>query len=127
MERLTPPPSGRLVPKIWTQWPLSPRLIKSFGPEAGPSNPQENNDSNGENKVGESVPAETEPLDDEKAKGNPCSCYQCNLMYTYFGYRTERYTAAQITVARSYETKARQPSQDRISRRLQLDGKHLAV
>lgn len=64
MERLTPPPSGRLVPKIWTQWPLSPRLIKNFGSEAGPSKPIDS-------VVGDNVtePAEAAEPEDEESKG----------------------------------------------------------
>jgi hypothetical protein len=70
MEGLTPPPSGRIVPKIWTQWPLSPRLVKTFGPEAGPS---DRIDSVAGDKVIEPARTAPEP-EDEESKGNPCSC-----------------------------------------------------
>ncbi len=82
MEGLTPPPSGRLVPKIWTQWPLSPRLVKSFVPEAGLS---DRIDSVAGDKVAEPAPSAAE---DEQSKGTHCLCSQCRVLLTYFGCRT---------------------------------------
>jgi hypothetical protein len=110
MEHLTPPPSGRLVPKIWTQWPLSPRLIKNFGPVRH-SNPQEKNISVEGSQISESVPATTEP-DDEKAKGGPRSCDQCNLMYTYLG--TERKDIRHLRLLSPVRTKQKHDSLRRI-------------
>jgi hypothetical protein len=84
MEGLTPPPSGRLVPKIWTQWPLSPRLFKTFGPQERHS---DRIDSVAGDKITEPAPPAAEPEDGE-SKGNRCSCSPCRFLHTYFGYRT---------------------------------------
>lgn len=108
MERLTPPPSGRLVPRIWTQWPLSPRLIKNFGPEAGPSDLQQKDDSTTESKVPELAPPTTEP-DDEEAKGSRSSYFLFHV-HLFTDFDIERKDLRQLRLLSPVRTKQKHDS-----------------
>jgi hypothetical protein len=64
-QTLTPPPSGRLIAPVWTQWPLSPRLAKNAGSYPDVSKRYEKNEGS---KIKEPAPASTK-LNDETSKG----------------------------------------------------------
>jgi len=125
-EALTPPPSGRLIAPVWTQWPLSPRITKDPSSYSDNSKQDEKGGPVGGSKINELASVSTKP-DDPISKGSSCSSENYELICTYPSHRTETSPAAEIIIASSYPTKARKPSRDEASRKLHLVIQYSAV
>jgi hypothetical protein len=85
---ITPPPSGRLIAPIWTQWALSPRFTKDIGSYADNSKQHEKDGPLEGSKINEFAPASTEP-DTPISKGSPCLSENYAHLCTYLSYRTK--------------------------------------